>query len=133
MQPANCQWLLTVDLHQFINIKNAEIRRAQFCCCDMSDCSEELKNLHSCSDSCDTSFIISVSHCLIPSSCLLFTPTQFNSESVLNLLHKYEFVLANASNLVSINIHVYIHTHTVVYIKTYYISQHAHKRTRSIL
>ena len=136
MQPANCHWLLTVDLHQFININNAETKIALFCCCDSSYCSEKLEDLKNCGNYCDTWFSILVSHCLLPATCSSSTPTQRSIDSVVDLHYTLAFLLNTPPDTVNISMYIYIykrtHPRTHMYIHAYieinvYIKTYMHK------
>ena len=110
MQPANSQWLLTVELHQFKNMKNAVKRDALFCCCDHSVCSEKLEDLNDCGNYCDTWFSILVPHCLLPATCASSTPKQRSTDSVVDLHLTSVFLLNNTPDTVNISMYTYIYT-----------------------
>ena len=112
VQTANCQWLLTLELHQLTNPKNAVKWYTEFCCCDFTECHTNLENLNGCNNSCNALFFISVSHCLLPSSCSIYTPTWYDTESKIILDFVSVFVLNDSSDQVSVNTHTHAHTHT---------------------
>ena len=104
VQTAKYQWLLTVELHQFKNQNNVIQWNRMFCCCgDWDYCSGRVEDLSHCLATCNTSFEISVPHCMYPPSCLLDTLPLYNTESVINLDYMFVFLLKHSPDMVSTN------------------------------
>ena len=107
VQLANSQWLLTVELHQFQNLYNAEIIPGEgLCCCDTIrtnnvNCKQNLTDFPKCGRNCDTSFSISLFPCYSSYSCLASIARECQSDSVLNLDYALVFLLTNFSNKVN--------------------------------
>lgn len=103
VQVANTQWILIVELHQFHNLYNAEIRSNAFCCCDLNKpCQSHASNLQGCDGYCDTQFSAYVSHCIQPYQCILFSSTFENTASIINLNYTFIFVLNSLPDMVSV-------------------------------
>ena len=104
---AASQQLLTVELLQFHNMYNAEIVKGKFCCCDSNanNCRQQLEQLAivNCKAKCDVWFNVSLSPCLSPHSCSAATAAQCKSPSVQTLSYKFEFVMCNSPETVSLN------------------------------
>lgn len=64
-QDVKCEWTLDALLHRYENKYNVEINQnGRFCCCDTTICEMKLENLPTnCSESCDTSFNVSIAPC----------------------------------------------------------------------
>ena len=105
VQPATSQQILVVELLQFQNIYNAEMSNDQYCCCDKNQCTSQLADLkqNSCESKCDTWFNISLSPRESAYLCSADTEPQWNSEPVHNLDYKFEFVMRNSSDTVSVS------------------------------
>ena len=108
VQPATSQQLLVVELLQFHNMYNAEIRQNKYCCCDTNNkmCTPLLGGLEqiSCERKCDTWFNISLSPCESAYLCSAATAAQCDSDPVHNLDFKFEFAMrTNSSDTVSVN------------------------------
>ena len=108
VQLTRCQQFLIFELHQFVNIYNAEITNDGFCCCDKNNnkkCKARLQDLPKCATKCDTWFNISLSPCESPHPCWRSTPSSCKDDgtSVLNFEHKSEFVLCGSPDIVSAN------------------------------
>ena len=59
------QRIVDIEIHSFVNERNAELREGSFCCCDLLDvCSEDLSNLPNCPFTCETKLTISLSECV---------------------------------------------------------------------
>ena len=109
VQLATSQQILVVELLQFHNMYNAEIRQNKYCCCDegnIKTCKSELAGLEemSCAELCDTWFNISLSPCESAYMCSAATAAQCNSDPVHILDFKFEFAMrTNSSDTVSVN------------------------------
>ena len=110
-QVVKTKWLLSVELHQFHNLYNAEvINGLGFCCCDVQPlnsnylyyCEAELKHLLGCNSSCDTWLNASVSHCIEPNPCSFSTEVRFGTASIDNFNEKFIFVLSSFSDVVRV-------------------------------
>ena len=102
VQLATSQQLLVVELLQFHNMYNAEIRQDQYCCCDDGNnnlCTSQLGELEqmNCGPKCDTLFNISLSPCESAYLCSAATAPQWESDSVHNLNYKFAFAMRNDS------------------------------------
>ena len=102
VQPATSQQLLVVEMLQFHNMYNAEMRNDRYCCCDNANnqvCMSQLGGLDqmSCEQKCDTWFNISLSPCESAYLCSAATAAQCDSDPVHNLDYKFEFVMRNNS------------------------------------
>ena len=74
-QVSNCLWTLDVTV-LVIDIKHAEKKNGQFCCCDDNECEDKLNDLDTCMEKCDLVFNVTVSPCTessISGPCSLFT------------------------------------------------------------
>ena len=115
VQTAVCQWLLTVELHQFQNpnnyIKSWKNNNGPCCCKNgwPSACYNNYEFQQGCNDLCNTWFIASVPHCLSPPSCSVSTPTQYDTSSVVNLNYIFVFLLEDFPDAVS-DILVYMYS-----------------------
>ena len=104
VQVATSQQVLVVELIQFYNMYNAEVINGQYCCCDKSEkCASQLENLPKCKSKCDTWFNVTLSPCHSPYSCSAATVAHCNSASLHNLDYKFEFLIRNSSDTVSVN------------------------------
>ena len=110
-QVVRTQWLLSVELHQFHNLYNAEVVSDHgFCCCDIDPtpkyylyyCNGEPKYLSGCNSSCDTGLNASVSHCTDPNPCSFSTEVRFDTASIDNFNEKFIFALSSSSNAVRV-------------------------------
>ena len=104
VQLTTSQQLLVVELLQFHNMYNAELRNHQYCCCDKNECKMQLGDLiMSCDPKCDTWFNISLSPCESAYLCSVATTPRLDTASVNNLDYKFEFVMRNSSDTVSVS------------------------------
>ena len=74
-QVSNCLWTLDVTV-LVIDMKHAEKRNGQFCCCDQDECENDPNNLGICRKKCDVLFHVTVSPCTdstSPKPCSVFT------------------------------------------------------------
>ena len=100
VQVANTQWILFVELHQFHNLYNAEVRSNEFCCCDDS-CNSQASKPQECDAKCDTWFTANVSHCIQPYWCSFNSSTIWATASIINLNYKFYFLLNSFPDMVS--------------------------------
>ena len=106
VQTAVCQWLLTVQLHQFQNPNNvikSWINEGLCCCHDIWPvaCDIDYEFLNGCDNPCNTWFSVSVPHCLSPPSCSVPTPTHYDTSSVVKLDYIFVFLLEDFPDQVS--------------------------------
>ena len=98
LQVVETQRLLSLELHQFHNLYNAEVVSGQvFCCCEINSddyCAEKVENLTDCNPLCDIRLNGSVSHCIEPNSCSFSTEVRFDTASIYNFTEKFVFVLS---------------------------------------
>ena len=102
VQLATFQQLLVVELLQFHNLYNAEIRQDQYCCCDAGNnnlWTAQLEALQQkgCEPKCDTWFNVSLSPCESAYLCSAATAARCDSDPVHNLNYKFEFVMRKSS------------------------------------
>ena len=100
------QGILNVQLHQFENIYNAEIRPEndpkRFCCCDQGngDCRGNLNDLykHKCDSTkpCDTSFEVTLTECQFSDPCptILYSDVFYDTATSTNVNYKFRFFLS---------------------------------------
>ena len=110
LQVNQCQILLNVQLLEFQNVNNMEIRNGKlggitYCCCDGSTCSS-IKNyiiMSSCPPECDVFFNVMLSECQFPSGCLIttFNEAIFDSPSVFYIGYNFTFILNSIPQQVS--------------------------------
>ena len=103
IQLVDGQCILNVQLHQFQNIYNVEIRpenaRGQYCCCDQGDgtCRQNLFATECASDEfCDTYFVITWSDNLNlePYSTILLSDVLTNTSTSTDVNYNFQFLLS---------------------------------------
>ena len=94
--------MLNVQLHQFHNLYNTEIRPDDtFCCCDFTtfrtcaDAPDEI--MDECFQLCDTSFLVRMQQCQNSDPCpvVMFTDNFVNSDTITNTSYQFRFVLSS--------------------------------------
>ena len=50
------EWVLGIQISQFENVLNSEIKNGMYCCCDEDHCVEEKPSLGTCQNRCDNFF-----------------------------------------------------------------------------
>ena len=83
MQVTSSEWLLGIQIQQFENLYNAEIKQEQFCCCDIStsDCNGNMTLLKdaiiNCSFQCQVYYKIHIQVCPVNAICTTNTSVDF--------------------------------------------------------
>ena len=100
-QVSNCLWTLDVTV-LVIDMKHAEKRTGQFCCCDKDKCEDSLSELGTCNEGeCDIVFSVTVSPCTESSSpwpCSVSTVEVKNAENVGNYGYFFHFTTTAQAN-----------------------------------
>ena len=110
-QAVKTQWLLFVELHQFHNLYNAQVKDGGgFCWCDTNPTTNkiinyyctygEAKNLSDCRPLCDTRLNVSVADCTDPNPCSFSTEVHFDTASIGNFSERFILALCSSSSAV---------------------------------
>ena len=101
VQVASGEWVLGIEIQQFVNSLNATMKNGKYCCCDIAaSCREVASALGKCPAQCDTTFLIHIPACdteMCPSSWQ--SVIIYDSPSVLDL--SVGFALTMQSNSVN--------------------------------
>ena len=100
-QVANCQWTLDVTV-LVTDLKHAEKRNEQFCCCDKDKCVDSLSELGTCVEGeCDIVITVTVSPCSESSSpwpCSVSTVEVKNAENFGDYGYFFHFTTTAQAN-----------------------------------
>ena len=78
--------MLGVQIQQFQNLHNAEIRNGEYCCCDDPLCENDIMALeNSCSPSCETYFVASLQNCASNTQCTINQTFNLEDDSISGL------------------------------------------------
>ena len=103
VQVASTQWILIVELQQFHNLYNAEMKSEKVCCCDSSElCVLQAADLQGCEGYCDIWLSADVSHCTQPYPCSFSTWVYYDTSLMDNLKDKFIFGLSSFPDRVSV-------------------------------
>ena len=92
MQLAGGEWVLGVQIQQFENPRDSEIRNGLYCCCDFDVlCQESLSDLQMCvhtqsNHRCDNYFVVYARACSYNSTCSYTKPHRQRSDDISNQL-----------------------------------------------